>query len=250
MTKERPILFSAPMVLAILEGKKTMTRRAVKPQPQGHCWEKLQGYKLSAKCFDTSAGFSARFQHSLNRVGDEPLWVTSPYGKPGDRLYVKEKHKYYDWTEDGEPFIQYAADDAVRLCRVDSDAWGEKIMEIWAKLSMPKNYLIERRACDQKWRPSIFMPRWASRIPLEITGVKVERLQDISEEDARSEGIIDGGCLNCGNPEPCNCSDPYPGARDAFIHLWNSINGKTPGKAWDDNPFVWVVSFKKLSEEY
>lgn len=96
---------------------------------------------------------------------------------------------------------------------------------------------------DLGWRPSIHMPRWASRILLEVTGVSVERLQDISEEDAAAEGISDGGCLNCGEPEPCGCADPKPDARDAFARLWHSINGE---ESWHANPWVWVVEFKRV----
>jgi hypothetical protein len=90
----------------------------------------------------------------------------------------------------------------------------------------------------------MFMPRWASRITLEITGVRVERLVDISEDDARAEGITDGGCLNCGESETnCGCLNPQPDARDSFIYLWESING--PG-SWAANPWVWVVEFRRV----
>ena len=93
------------------------------------------------------------------------------------------------------------------------------------------------------WRPSIHMPRWASRILLEITDVRVERLNAISEEDARAEGIIDGGCLNCGEPEPCGCANPEPDATDAFAYLWQSIYGQDN---WNANPWVWVIEFKRV----
>ncbi|HCI6686938.1 TPA: hypothetical protein NPP45_005248, partial [Klebsiella pneumoniae] len=89
-----------------------------------------------------------------------------------------------------------------------------------------------------RWTPSIHMPRWASRILLEITDVRVERLNAISEEDARAEGIIDGGCLNCGETEPCGCANPEPDATDAFAYLWQSIYGQ---ENWNANPWVWVI---------
>jgi hypothetical protein len=90
----------------------------------------------------------------------------------------------------------------------------------------------------------MFMPRWAGRITLVITGVRVEQLQDISEDDARAEGITDGGCLECGESETnCGCINPQPDARDSFIHLWESING--PG-SWAANPWVWVVEFRRV----
>lgn len=98
-------------------------------------------------------------------------------------------------------------------------------------------------ATPEKWTPSLHMPRWASRILLEITDVRVERLNAISEEDARAEGIIDGGCLNCGEPEPCGCANPEPDATDAFAYLWQSIYGQDN---WNANPWVWVIEFKRV----
>lgn len=82
------------------------------------------------------------------------------------------------------------------------------------------------------------------RLELEITGIRIERVQDISEADARSEGITDGGCLSCGNPEPCGCCNPKPDARDSYIWLWHKINGKK--HPWSSNPWVWVVEFKRV----
>jgi hypothetical protein len=103
----------------------------------------------------------------------------------------------------------------------------------------------DRSESGIRWRPSIHMPRWASRITLEIAAVRVERLQDISEDDARAEGITDGGCLNCGNPEPCECASPEPSARDAFCYLWHQIHGCN---SWHTNPWVWVVEFHRSSQ--
>lgn len=100
-----------------------------------------------------------------------------------------------------------------------------------------------KQATPEKWTPSLHMPRWASRILLEITDVRVERLNAISEEDARAEGIIDGGCLNCGEPEPCGCANPEPDATDAFAYLWQSIYGQ---ESWNANPWVWVISFERI----
>jgi hypothetical protein len=90
------------------------------------------------------------------------------------------------------------------------------------------------------------MPRWASRITLGITGIRVERIQDISEHDARLEGITDGGCLSCGNHEPCHCKDPKPDARDSFCNLWGLVYGPD---SWFSNPFVWVIEFKRIISE-
>lgn len=232
--KERPILFSGPMVRAILEGRKTQTRRVVNPQPEMEMDGEI--------CNDGSGGYdwAPVWPEGHKKAGKFMGWSDCPYGKPGDMFYVKEKHKYYDWTEDGEPFIQYAADGEVRLCRVDSEEWGEKIVEVWAKLSAIKNYLIQNRACDQKWRPSIHMPRWASRITLEIVAVRFERLQDISEDDAIAEGIhVD---VN-GHAFTSDDDIRWLGPRTAFCDLWQSAYG--PG-SWEKNPFVWVIEFKRI----
>jgi len=214
--KERPILFSAPMIRAILEGRKTMTRRVIK-----------------GKYADPVSGLDKTFtrMHCI-------------YGQPGDRLWTRETWQYTDWTEDGYPYIAYAADNKV-LMREYPEDWTNRVEDIWAKLSLPENYDIDRKASDRKWRPSIFMPRWASRMNLEITSIRVERLNDISEGDARAEGIANGGCLECGNDEPCGCDNPSPDARDAFINLWGSINGHD---SWLENPWVWVVEFRRLAK--
>lgn len=128
--------------------------------------------------------------------------------------------------------------DASDGCKaVPPSKWGD-CSRIW--------YWADGNPTEGDWtrpRPSIHMPRWASRILLEVTSVRVERLQDISEADARAEGITDGGCTNCGNPEPCGCADPAPDARDAFCNLWQSINGD---QSWIANPWVWVVEFKRV----
>jgi hypothetical protein len=184
--KERPILFSAPMVRAILAGTKTQTRRIVK--------------KTEAVSFDEDGRLS---------------FLPCPYGQPRDLLYVREGFSYtHDCTKDdvGAP-VWYWAD--------GNPDHGD--------FTRPK--------------PSIHMPRWASRIMLEIISVRVQKLQNISEADSRAEGIIDGGCLNCGNPEPCGCDNPAPDARDSFCRLWQSINGEL---SWHENPWVWVVEFKRI----
>jgi hypothetical protein len=192
--KERPILFSGPMVRALLAGTKTQTRRIVKAR--------------DLEWMDVHQGL--REPDNAERC---------PYGQPGgDRLYVRET---------------WAAPHAY-------DHLPPRLI--------PQDSRIHYAATEDRggllWRPSIHMPRWASRITLEVTGVRVERLQDINEADARAEGITDGGCLNCGEPEPCNCAAPQPDARDAFVHLWMSINGPD---SWAANPLVWVVEFKPVA---
>ena len=210
--RERPILFNGEMVRAVLDGRKTQTRRVIKPQPTFTDGPYLQESGLAE--FAWCSGEDDRFE--LRRC---------PYGQPGDRLWVRET-----WAAE-EDYDSFAP-----------SAFGPGGHKIWFKAGgdEPENGAIG------KTRPSIFMPRWASRILLEVTDVRVERVQDISEEEARAEGIIDGGCLMCGEPEPCGCDDPRPDARDAFVWLWNSINAKR-GYGWDVNPWVWVVEFKVIS---
>jgi len=256
--KERPIPFSGPMVRAIMEGCKTQTRRVVK-------WPNL------AMCSHVDRVVTAPYYNHgrkgefvpLNGQGGIAIFersVPCPYGVPGDRLYCREKWKYVGFTEDGEPFIEYAADGKVRMCKVSED-WSDRVSDIWAKLSEPANFKIDERAADRKWRPSLFMPRWASRITLEVVSVRVERLQEISEEDAKSEGIY-SRVIKVSPPihvetryvSPGVRMTNYMGERDteapahrtakhAFECLWESINGYG---SWFDNPLVWVVEFKKL----
>lgn len=207
--KERPILFSAPMVRAILEGRKTQTRRIVKPQPS---WlaENNRVINVNGKCGMVES--------------------ICPYGQPGDGLWVRETWAPVPmaWIDDG---VEHRSDFAYR-------ATGDVI------------------GCH-KWKPSIHMPRWASRITLEIVSVRVERLQDISEEDALAEGIKgitkDGRTIKYGIPD----KDGLPGNDDngwhwcnwmlsasaAFQELWQEINGYD---SWEDNPWVWVVDFKRV----
>lgn len=228
---ERPILFSGPMVRAVLEGRKTQTRRIIKlphNNPLG-AWE------------PTTAGGG-----SVTHVGGTPapelsaIWHTRtgdcyvcPHGDAGDRLWVRETHEVRrigtETFEDARPTRRYAgiayrADDGRAEVDIDLDTF---------------------QALDTKesrgWTPSIQMPRWASRIALEITGVRAERLQSISESDARAEGVtieehhMRGYCAGAYRP---------PSIR-AFHDLWESLNAAR-GHGWDANPWVWVVEFKRL----
>ncbi len=164
--KERPILFSWPMVRAILDGRKTQTRRIVRPQPRG-IWGSgvaLEGNILGVR--------SNAFGVHCN-VGGEHIHLYCPFGKPGDHLWIREtafpdfpKDEYcYEWT------------------------WAE----VPAEFRNPAHVLYraswEGGGLSIEWKPPMSLPRWASRISLEITGVRVERLKDISEEDAKAEGV-------------------------------------------------------------
>ena len=219
--KERPILFSAPMVRALLAGTKTQTRRVVKPQP--------------------SSVIHDLFIWKDNAAPREELLALCPYGQSGDRLWVREAWQYADWTDDGYPWIGYRADDTRKLCdRISSEEWSERLMDTWAALSAPENYAIDNRAADRRWRPGIHMPRWASRILLEITGVRVERLQDISEADARAEGAPPS------HPSIDRISREFGYAdfpRSWYAQLWEQING---AGNWAANSWVWVVEFRRI----
>ena len=207
--KERPMLFSAPMVRAILDGRKTVTRRAVKPQPAG---EIRRGEPDFNHWIDTK--YWERQNQKENR-GIGTRGFACPYGQPGgDRLYVRET---------------WAAPHAY-------DHLPPRLI--------PKDARIHYAATEDRggllWRPSIHMPRWASRITLEVTGVRVETLQDISEADAVAEG--------CKPIRPELVQDglivrPGRSAVEEFRLVWEQIHG---GGSWEKNPFVWVVTFRRI----
>ena len=223
MTTERPILFSGPMVRAILDGHKTQTRRVVKV-----------GDTIEERDDGTRWPYFTTWTHG----DDGSPWASCPYGEPGDRLWVRETWRYADWTEDGQPWIRYAADDARRLCERVSSEWAARVADIWAELSSAENVSVDGRAADRKWRPSIFLPRWASRITLAVTAVRVERLQEISEADAIAEGVLRTGGRAQLQP------NHFRPARELFSELWDSINeDRAP---WASNPWVWVVEFKRV----
>jgi|WetSurMetagenome_2_1015567.scaffolds.fasta_scaffold83267_3 hypothetical protein len=194
--KERPILFSDPMVRAILDGRKTQTRRVVKPQPNIPSRGKW--------CGTTHAGSSNCPYCPPNF---DPLLTVCPYGQPGDRLWVRETWLPWDASGGVEKYLYRATEPGT--------------------------------ACDGSWKPSIFMPRHVIRITLEIVSVRVERVQEISEADAKAEGIEDALAV----------SPPVTIGQDrifSFKRLWDSINAKRPGCSWGDNPWVWCLSFKRL----
>jgi hypothetical protein len=215
--KEHPILFSTPMVQAILDGRKTMTRR-VMDFPQSFIWNNdyfKNNYSFSKMFFDEIKNKNVAIFSS--NAGQFTEWFPSQYGQVGDRLWVRETWsvtRYLDGHYDQKDTISY---------RANND----------------KPY-----SCG--WRPSIFMPRWASRITLEITNIRVERLQEITEEDAINEGIeIAGKIKSSGEKVYKNYlleNNPFTQARYSFQSLWDSINGKK--YPWSSNPFVWVVEFK------
>lgn len=217
--KERPILFSAPMVRAILEGRKTVTRRAVKIQPR-------------SKADIGSYGLGQPFIRHPDVTKPNP---ECPYGRPGDRLWVRETTEVDEQTSPAVRLARYSADREPVLYRhLEGDEYDGSV----AHWDYPR-----------RSRPSIHMPRWASRILLEITDVRVERLQDISDEQALAEGIIPHvrGGWHWHPHDPANVDDWHQfGFKTpfwAFHDLWAGINGQ---ENWDANPWVWVVEFKQV----
>lgn len=217
--KERPILFSGAMVSAILAGEKTQTRRVVKPQP--HADEQMcGGFALNV----LRRNFTKYMVGGSISVTAPHVHECCPYGQTGDRLWVREtslpdfpkEFSYYEWTWAEVP-DEYRKPE---FCIYKASWMGAELV----------------------WKPSIFMPRWASRITLEITGVRVGRLQDISEADARAEGAppshptIDAVSRSFGYED-------FP--RSWYAQLWDSINAKTA--PWASNPWVWVIEFKRAA---
>ena len=224
--KERPILFSGPMVRAILDGRKTQTRRLIKPPPPHWHWSRVKEY--------------AERDGLTFQLPGRDYWVKPPpYGKPGDRLWVRE-------------------------------TWSHTGAGVWTIADARKGFggrPIYRadggHSAGVGWWPSIHMPREFSRITLEITSVDAERLQEITTEDAKAEGLA---CLTKDDGQTWKYGiadrDGWPGKDDdgwhwhewdvnpvaAYKRLWEQING---AGSWAANPWVWVIEFKadRLREE-
>ena len=196
--KEHPILFSAPMVRAILEGRKTMTRRIVKPQPIP----------------DPVAPDRLLMWNEASMTKDAAFTKYCPYGQPADLLWVRET-----WAT-------WPSMDGIKPSKLYNQM-------IHYRATFDPESVNHPPAMPKKWRPSIFMPRWASRITLEVVSVKVERVQDITTNDAMSEGVDTSKHV---------MGDHCP----EFMRLWDSMNAKR-GYGWDVNPWVWVVEFRRVS---
>lgn len=238
--KERPILFSAPMVSAILDGRKTQTRRIVRI-PEIVRSEGLDNGLTTIEWLDKHESGPGFYAWMTEYPDEGSASVKCPYGIPGDRLWVRETWGYVGGSE-----------------------------YLYQQRSQDLGFRADWNALDPipggKWRPSIHMPRWASRLTLEITEIRVQRLQEISEEDAKAEGITrrdplpdDYGrnlpCSHCGQRKSQHVgtvracfgshgeifnSGTFKGG---FSWLWDSING---AGSWAANPWVWCVSFKKV----
>ncbi len=252
--REHPILFSGPMVRAILDGSKIQTRRVMKPQIDLSTWplkpgalEKEKEWRYMPRVADwhhIEENMWGLFNKSDSPSAVPYTGIKCPFGNPGDRLWVRETWRYA-WINAEMSFgdfhtVQFKSGFGVLPFRTD-----------WKKFYGPK---VLNESWDEgggigtrfgKWRPSIHMPRWASRITLEVVSVRVERVQEISIKDCIAEGIDPKAPLN----------DKGTGARerDTFAELWDSINRKGSnvgcysGPHWETNPWVWVVEFENAS---
>lgn len=218
--KERPILFNAEMVRAVLDERKTQTRRIMKPQPDA-CHDDRRGHRWPSRAHRGMLHLEIEMQDY-----DGP-WSglcadACPYGQLGDKLWVRETWRTY-LSLDG--------------CKPSNIAVGAGIQYEALGTNLPGdlgNYLLGMG----KIRQSIFMPRWASSILLEITNVRVARVRDISEDNAKAEGAA-----------PSIVGDDLDGLkyRAGFQTLWDSINANR-GYSWEANPWVWVIEFRRIVE--
>lgn len=212
--KERPILFNSEMVRAVLDGRKTQTRRVIKPQPPKDTTDVH---------YNPSAFEPDRCYYFAPNGGKSKC----PYGTAGDQLWVRETWGWlytsgYGYLNSSTPY---------------------NIPKQWPKMPIDIVYRADQKEFTRGFKPSIHMPRWASRIQLKVTGVRVERVQDITEEDAKAEGCK----IRCDCGE-CNDNN----YREYFIDLWDKINGKPRMDgvdiSWSANPWVWCVTFKQVKE--
>ena len=221
--KEKPILFRAAMVRAILDGRKTQTRRLVKPQPviNGFSFNRASG-DILCRCDYLPPSCLVQPPHYNHPFLDGPERLC-PYGQPGDRLWVKETWQAYDGGSFKTPFGNARTFS-------NNPKLGD-LIEFKADKDLTK--------CFISWRSPIHMPRWASRITLEVTEVRVERLQEITEEDAKAEGTEAVSMFDMPRQAVWSC-------RQDFAQMWDSHN-PAPFD-WASNPWVWAVSFRRVEQ--
>lgn len=236
----KPILFSGDMVRAILAGQKTQTRRVIKFPVDGVNIHRYDGQDENGLRL---------FAWGMIQPGafiDGCLEVKAPY-QPGDILWVREAWRIGAWNENGEIAVDYKADGMSRMewLQVEGDEDGERFERYWEqseedckKAGMVPDaesgrYEWVPGQAPTRWRPSIHMPREAARILLRVISVHPERVQDITEEDARAEGVL-------ATDQASEC-----GYRSSFRELWNELNKKR-GHDWYTNDWVWVIRFERL----
>ncbi|HIH9726466.1 hypothetical protein [Klebsiella pneumoniae] len=197
---ERGMIFNAEMVRAILDGRKTQTRRPIK-------WKQTRFTEIGEREDGSKWPWSEDAEHACD------FWHPCPFGAVGDRIWVREAFRVHSRATDVATLVYKAS---------ERNSWTEQTRRVPVAVC-------NKPATPEKWTPSLHMPRWASRILLEITGVRVERLRSMSQDDARAEGVI-------------AASGPME-AGLAFRELWDSIYGE---ESWKANPWVWVIEFKRV----
>lgn len=228
--KERPIILSTKSIRDILDDNKTMIRQVVR-HPQGSlntfnfvCKSKIDNSYI----FWSGSGNQNHYEEMTSRCYPNGGGIKCPYGVPGDRLWVKECFGFSHQADDvncREQVIVYRAGYPYTV----TDMGVEKLKRLKNGQLMEPNHFVPG---PKVWYNQVIMPRWAARLMLEIVEVRVERLQDISEDDCLAEGV--------------NVNDYCDGYKAAYSGLWEATNNKKPGCSWHDNPWVWVVKFKKI----
>lgn len=194
------MIFNAEMVRALLDGRKTQTRRPIK-------WKQTRFTEIGEREDGSKWPWSEDAEHACD------FWHPCPFGAVGDRIWVREAFRVHSRAIDVATLVYKAS---------ERNSWTEQTRRVPVAVC-------NKPATPEKWIPSLHMPRWASRILLEITGVRVERLRSMSQDDARAEGVI-------------AASGPME-AGLAFRELWDSIYGE---ESWKANPWVWVIEFKRV----
>lgn len=194
------MIFNAEMVRALLDGRKTQTRRPIK-------WKQTRFTEIGEREDGSKWPWSEDAEHACD------FWHPCPFGAVGDRICVREAFRVHSRATDVATLVYKAS---------ERNSWTEQTRRVPVAVC-------NKPATPEKWTPSLHMPRWASRILLEITGVRVERLRSMSQDDARAEGVI-------------AASGPME-AGLAFRELWDSIYGE---ESWKANPWVWVIEFKRV----
>lgn len=233
--KERPILFSGPMVRAILAGTKTQTRRVVR-LPGGAPWR--LGH------VDEDGASFARANRTVRgvEVVTEGWEIPCPYGVAGERLWVRETWALVS-ADDHSAFTARAERMPAGKTLADTDGGLDRFIDLTDEQAEWAHAHVD----PERWRPSIHMPRWASRLTLEISEVRVQRLQEISDEAAAAEGMDFRPIDTFPGVKAWHAPDgwSHKTARGAFDHAWESINGKRA--PWASNPWVWAITFKRLA---
>jgi len=211
--KERPVIFNGEMVRAILDGRKTQTRRVIANVGSDNCIPLQEPTKTKDGIF--------------THVMDAPGHGLCPFGQVGDRLWVRET--FMDLTGTGIEATTGKFEGFAYRADTPAGSYGDEV----------------RKEYGLKWTPSLHMPRKACRILLKITAVRVERLNDISEEDAKAEGVKPAGDMLPDYPDTfLTPKGDFATAKVAFQRLWQSIYGE---ESWAANPWVWVIEFKQVS---